>query len=78
MARNAWAMAALAWRLTGDRAAAVLAGLVLGFAPYRFAHIAHMELQWLLWMPLALIALHALVERPRLAAGLALGACLAA
>jgi hypothetical protein len=78
LASSAWAMAALAWRLTGDRAAAVVAGLILGFAPYRFAHIAHMELQWLLWMPLALIALHTLIERPRPAAGLALGGCLAA
>jgi hypothetical protein len=78
LATSAWAMAALAWRLTGVRSAAILAGLVLGFAPYRFAHLAHMELQWLLWMPLALLALHALVERPRPVTGLALGACLAA
>ena len=75
---SAWASAVLAHRLTGDRFAAVLAGVIVGFAPYRFAHIAHLELQWLMWMPLALLALHALVERPRPAAGLALGACLAA
>ena len=74
---SAWASAVLAHRLTGDRFAAVLAGVIVGFAPYRFAHIAHLELQWLMWMPLALLALHALVERPRPAAGLALGACLA-
>jgi hypothetical protein len=76
-ATSAWAMAVLAYRLTGDRAAAVVAGVILGFAPYRFAHIAHLELQWLFWMPLALLAVHALVERPRPAAGVALGACLA-
>lgn len=76
-ASSAWAMAVLARRLTGDRAAAVAAGVVFGFAPYRFAHIAHLELQWLFWMPLALLAVHALVDRPRPAAGLALGACLA-
>jgi hypothetical protein len=78
LATSAWASAVLAHRLTGDRLAAVLAGVIVGFAPYRFAHIAHLELQWLLWMPLTLLALHALVERPRPAAGLALGACLAA
>ena len=78
LASSAWASAVLAHRLTGDRFAAVLAGVIVGFAPYRFAHIAHLELQWLVWMPLALLALHALVERPRPAAGLALGACLAA
>ncbi len=78
LASSAWASAVLAHRLTGDRFAAVLAGVIVGFAPYRFAHIAHLELQWLMWMPLALLALHSLVERPRPAAGLALGACLAA
>jgi hypothetical protein len=77
LASSAWAMAALAHRLTGDRGAAIVAGVILGFAPYRFAHLAHLELQWLLWMPLTLLAIHRLVERPRPAAGVALGACLA-
>src|SRR5262245_41318888 len=74
---SAWAAYALGRRLTGDRGAALVAGALVGFAPYRFAHIAHLELQWLVWMPLALLALHALVERPLIATGLALGACLA-
>jgi hypothetical protein len=74
---SAWATYALARRLSADRGAALVAATIVGFAPYRFAHIAHLELQWLGWMPLALLALHALVERPRIAAGLALGACLA-
>ncbi len=78
LATSAWAMAALAFRLTADHGAAILAGVVVGFAPYRFAHIGHLELQWLLWMPLALLAVHALAERPRPIAGVALGACLAA
>jgi hypothetical protein len=78
-ATSGWGMYALALRLSGgDRLAATVAGLVVVLAPYRFAHIAHLELQWLVWMPLALVALHRLVERPRLGAGLALGACLAA
>ena len=74
---SAWATYALARRLTADRGAALVAATIVGFAPYRFAHLAHLELQWLAWMPLALLALHTLVERPRIAAGLALGACLA-
>jgi hypothetical protein len=74
---SAWAGYWLGRRLTGDRAAGLIAAVIVGFAPYRFAHIAHLELQWLFWMPLALLAVHALVERPRIAAGLALGACLA-
>jgi hypothetical protein len=74
---SGWAMYALALRLTGDRVAAAIAGAIVAVAPYRFAHIAHLELQWLVWMPLALLALHRLIERPGLGAGLALGACLA-
>ncbi len=76
-ATSAWAMYALAWRLTADRGAACLAAVIVGFAPYRFAHIAHLELQWLAWMPLALLALHELVASPRPRVGFALGACLA-
>ena len=78
LATSAWATAALALRLTGDRAAALLAGLIAGFAPYRIAHIGHLELQWLVWMPLALLALHALVAAPSVRRGLAVGGCLAA
>src|SRR5262245_55583881 len=74
---SAWAMYVLARRLTADRGAALVAATIVGFAPYRFTHLAHLELQWLVWMPLALLALHALVERPRITTGLALGACLA-
>src|SRR5688572_1312004 len=74
---SAWAMYALALRLTADRLAATLAGVIFALAPYRFAHIGHLELQWTAWMPLALVALHELIDRPRLGAGLALGACLA-
>jgi hypothetical protein len=74
---SGWAMYALALRLTGDRIAATIAGMIVAIAPYRFAHVAHLELQWLVWMPLALLAVHRLVERPGVGAGLALGACLA-
>jgi hypothetical protein len=74
---SGWAAYALALRLTGDRIAATMAGAIVPLAPYRFAHVAHLELQWLVWMPLALLALHRLVERPGIGAGLALGACLA-
>lgn len=78
VATSAWATATLALRLTGDRPSALLAGLVAGFAPYRMAHIGHLELQWLVWMPLALLALHALFDGPGVRRGLLLGACLAA
>jgi hypothetical protein len=60
----AWGAHALAARLTGNRVAAIVAGLVFGFAPYRIAHIGHLELLWTAWMPLGLLALHAALDRP--------------
>jgi hypothetical protein len=52
----------LARLLTGRRDAAFLGALIYAFAPYRVAHMAH--LQWLLvgWLPLALWGLHRYVE----------------
>ena len=40
-----------------------IAGIVFAFAPYRFEHAMHMELQWAMWMPLAFLALHRTFER---------------
>lgn len=48
----------LARSLTGSFTAAVTAGLVFAFAPYRFEHYMHMELQWTVWVPWAFWALH--------------------
>src|SRR5262249_34542501 len=71
------AMFALARYLTESRAAAIVSGIVFAFAPYRFEHIMHMELEWTMWMPLAFLALHRLYDTGRLKYGAALGACLA-
>ena len=71
------AMFALARYLTGSRAAGIVAGIVFAFAPYRFEHIMHMEMQWTMWMPLAFLALHRLYDTGRMKYGLALGGCLA-
>jgi hypothetical protein len=71
------AMFALAKHLTGSRGAALIAGMVFAFAPFRFEHIMHMEMQWAMWSPLAFLALHRLYETGRLRYGLAVGACLA-
>jgi hypothetical protein len=68
----------LARRLGASPAGGVIAGLIFGFAPYRFAHIAHLELQWMVWMPLAMLALHRVAERPGILNALLLGACVAA
>ena len=52
----------LAVHLTGSPAAGVIAGIVFAFAPYRFDHYMHMELQWTVWIPWAFWALHRTVE----------------
>jgi hypothetical protein len=67
------AMFALVRYLTGSRGAAVVAGVVFAFAPYRFDHIMHMELQWALWSPLAFLALHRAYDAGRWRDGLAAG-----
>ena len=77
MAASGAAMFALARYLTGSRGAAVVAGIVFAFAPYRFEHIMHMELQWAMWSPLAFLALHRTFDTGDWKYGLATGACVA-
>lgn len=67
------AMFALARYLTGSRGAGVLAGIVFAFAPYRFEHFMHMELQWAMWAPLAFLALHRTLDTGRWRDGIATG-----
>jgi hypothetical protein len=74
IAASGLAMFALAWHLTGSRGAGLLAGIAFAYAPYRFEHLMHMELQWTIWMPLALLALHRALETGRWKYGLATGA----
>ncbi len=69
---------ALARRLTGSSPAAFLAAIIFGLAPYRMAHIGHLELQWTMWMPLGMLLLHRLLEKPTVGSGLLLGTALAA
>lgn len=70
-------MFALARYLTGSRGAGVLAGIIFSFAPYRFEHVMHMELQWAMWIPLAFLALHRTFDTGKWKYGLATGACIA-
>ena len=67
----------LCFSITKDRMASAMGGIVFGFAPYRFAHTAHLELQWTTWMPLALLAIHRIATRPSVGAGIALGSAMA-
>jgi hypothetical protein len=70
---SAVGMFVLVERLTRNRAAAVIAGIIFAFAPYRFEHYMHMELQWTVWMPWALWALHRTIESGRPLHGLQTG-----
>jgi len=64
--------------LTGSTSAALVGGLIFGFAPYRFAHIAHLELLWTAPMALALLVLHRAVGGARPSrSGLLLGVVVA-
>ncbi len=69
---------ALVRRLTHETPTAVAAGVIYAFAPYRFDHYMHLELQIVFWAPLALLLVHRIVEAPGVGAGLALGALVAA
>jgi hypothetical protein len=64
--------------LTGQNGAALIAGFVFAFLPYRFMHYGHLELQMAQWMPLSLWAFHRAIERGRLRDGLLTGLFFAA
>lgn len=48
---------ALGWSVTRRHDAALVAGLAFGFAPYRAAQLAHVQVLSSYWMPLALVGL---------------------
>lgn len=67
-------VALLVRRLTGDNGAAILAGIVFAFLPYRIDHYAHLQLQQTQFIPLALWAFHRLLDSDRVRDGVLLGA----
>ena len=68
----------LARRLSGDSAAAAVAAIMMAFCPYFFSHSAHIQLLMAGGIPLALLALHRLVDAPSPRRGVLLGLALAA
>jgi hypothetical protein len=68
----------LARRLTECIAAGIVAGVVYAFAPYRFDHYMHLELQIVFWIPIALLLIHRIVSEARLRDGFLLGGTVAA
>src|SRR5712691_13077943 len=66
-------VALLVRRLTGSIGAAILAGIVFAFPPYRIDHYAHLQLQQTQFIPLAMWAFHVLLDTGRLRDGVLLG-----
>jgi hypothetical protein len=59
--------------LWGSTHGAIVAGLIFAFAPYRFSHFMHMELQWAVWMPWAFWAMQRTLDTGALRYGLLTG-----
>lgn len=53
--------------------AQLVAATIFAFAPYRFAHIGHLELLWTAFLPLSLLSVYRVLEQPTVRRGLALG-----
>jgi hypothetical protein len=67
----------LARHLTGSVGGALAAGVIFAFAPYRFEHYMHLELQWTVWSPWAFWALQRTIETASIRFGLLTGLFLA-
>jgi hypothetical protein len=72
------AMYVLVRSLTGQKPAALVAGVAFAFYPFRFQHYYQLELLWACWMPLTLWAVHRTLARGRWRDGLLAGGAFAA
>ena len=70
------AMHAFVRAVTGSTPGAYLAGLAWAFWPFRFAHLVHIQLQALYFLPLTFLFLHRLMAGRRRRDALALGAAM--
>jgi hypothetical protein len=77
-ATTALGMWLLARRLSGCADSAAIAAILFAFCPYFYSHSAHVQLLMAGGIPLAMLALHRLVDAPSLPRGAVLGAALAA
>jgi hypothetical protein len=66
-------MFVLARHLTDDLDAALVSAVVFTLVPYRVEHYMHIELQWTVWMPLSLWAVHRTFEEGSVRFGLLAG-----
>lgn len=65
LALSALAMHGLVRATVGSEGGAYLAGLAWGFSSFRFAHLIHLQLQSLYWLPLTFLFLHRVIARRR-------------
>jgi hypothetical protein len=66
------------WRLTADPRAGLIAGVLGAWYPFHGEHYSHLELQWFMFVPIALLALLQLMARPTVRRGAAFGCAVAA
>ena len=64
---------ALAWRVTRDRVAAVVAAACFALAPFRWVHVNHLNLQHMWLVPLAATLILRMTERPTVRRGALVG-----
>ncbi len=60
-------------RVTNDPVSSFVGGLITAFSPYHFAHVQHLNLISLQFMPLYILSLVALRDRPGAARGISTG-----
>jgi hypothetical protein len=77
-ALSGYAAFLLARVLTGSVTGSIVAGVIYAFAPYRFCHYMHLELQMVFWIPIALLLAHRIVANGRVRDGALLGLTVAA
>ena len=77
-ALSGYAAFLLARMLTGCVTGSIAAGVIYAFAPYRFCHYMHLELQMVFWIPFALLLIHRIVANGRVRDGVLLGLTMAA
>src|SRR5262249_54483362 len=63
--------------LTNNPDAALVSAAIFTLAPYRIEHLMHLELQWTMWMPLTLWAIHRVFDEGSMRHGVIAGAFLA-
>ena len=66
------------WRLTDDPRAGLVAGLVGAWYPFHAEHYSHLELQWVMFVPVAVIAALRMLAAPGWRTGLVFGIAVAA